>query len=109
MKKMFVTLTLTALILFVLLGGIAFAGCPDFKVVCKDGTCHGWYDTCWSWKDFMCMPCSSDFATVCSNHQGPDCVWFKSLFEDLLIGVICKYLHMPNCITCAAQKVQSCY
>jgi len=97
MRKTFVILA--ALGLFVSLGGIAFADCPDYKIVCKDGTSHGWYGTCWSWGDFMCVPCH-DNSSVCDGHGGPDCIWFKSTFTNLLLDFICKKLHMAKCIIC---------
>ena len=99
MRKTFVILA--ALGLFVSLGGgIAFADCPDYKIVCKDGTSHGWYGTCWSWGDWMCEPCSSDNQSVCDDHGGPDCIWFKSTFANLLLDLICKKLHMAKCVIC---------
>jgi hypothetical protein len=105
MRKTFVTLA--ALSLFVLLGGTAFADCPDYKIVCKDGTGHGWYGTCWSWKHVMCEPCH-EHSSVCDDHGGPDCIWFSSTFDDILLGIICKYLHMTKCVTCSSPPA-SCY
>ena len=78
-----------------------FADCPDYKLTCQDGTTFGPWGTCWSWHDFMCLPCT-DHGDVCSGHGGPKCLWFSSWIEELVLAAICAKAQIPKdkCIVC---------
>ncbi len=76
------------------------AECPNFKVVCKDNTCYGWYGTCWSWVQWGCVPCSNvDYNSICVNHKGWKCV---KVSNPIYATVVCDLLQLPSdiCFSC---------
>jgi len=79
-----------------------YAFCPDYKIVCQDQTCRGPYSMCWSWKDFICVPCHDNNASVCNNNGGPKCVWLSNAIEDIVLAYLCRYVHIPDsyCVVC---------
>ncbi|MBM4271117.1 MAG: hypothetical protein FJ139_03010 [Deltaproteobacteria bacterium] len=101
MKKMLM-LVVTIGLLFGFCEATSALSCPDYKIVCQDVTCHGWYGTCWSWKHMFCVPCQDNNASVCDVHGGPKCVWFSSALTDIAVAYLCKYLHVPDryCVVC---------
>lgn len=102
MKKVLIIIVTMGLLFGFFEATCAYADCSDYKIVCQDQTCHGWYGTCWSLKHFMCVPCKDDNANVCNDHGGPKCVWFSSAIEDIVLVYLCRYLHIPDryCVVC---------
>ena len=48
MKKVLMIMVTMGLLFGFFEATCAYADCPDYKIVCQDQTCHGWYGTCWS-------------------------------------------------------------
>ena len=92
MKK--ISVLVVAMALFFGFCGVTYvhAECPDFKVVCQDNSCHGWYGTCWDWWKMGCVPCNRDkVMSVCDNHKGFKCVKLRVF---IYAPIVCNILNI---------------
>jgi len=100
MKKIFVIVAAIALFFGFCEVTYVHAECPDFKVVCQDNSCHGWYGTCWDWWKMGCVPCNKDkVMSVCNDHKGFKCVKFRSfLYEPIVCNIL--NINVDLCMGC---------
>jgi hypothetical protein len=94
MKKISMLAALMALFFAFCGATYVHADCPDFKIVCQDDSCHGWYGTCWSWLHMSCVPCNPERdRQVCDNHKGIKCVKFRVFVYE---PIVCNMLNIAS-------------